>query len=146
MEILGSMRCCRSTCTGGPVPLISRSSPTLRSIEADVLKVQRMVIYAACGRSDPVGELARLHHATHQRRNERAVGGPRQPAIDARCPLRGRHDVAVGVDVCQRKGPNPTVESLVWHLEAERYAGLLDDPVPALDARGRVADIVVAQF
>ena len=48
--------------------------------------------------------------------------------------------------MCQRKGPNPTVESLVWHLEAERYAGLLDDPVPALDARGRVADIVVAQF
>src|ERR1700681_4218667 len=133
MQISGSMRCCRSTCTVGPLPLISLSSTTLRSIEADVLKVQRMVIYAPSGRSDPVGEPARLHYATHQRRNKRAVGGTRQPAVDARRPLRGRHDVAVGVHVCRRKRTNPTVESLVRHLESERYAGLLDDPVPALD-------------
>src|ERR1700682_3449252 len=146
MKISGSMRCCRSTCTVGPVPLISLSSTTLRSIEADVLKVQRMVIYAACGRSDPVGEPSRLRHATHQRRNELAVAGTRQPAVDARCPLRSRHDIAVRVQVRGRKRPNPAVESLVRHLESERYAGLLDDPVPALDTCGRVANIVVAQF
>ena len=57
----------------------SRSSPWTAVSEPHVLEVDRLLVDAHRRRRDPVRELARLDDAAHERGDERAVLGGRQP-------------------------------------------------------------------
>src|SRR6476661_7631585 len=96
MQISGSIRCCLMTVAAASMAIgvrarrvardyctIPRPAPrdrTLRSVEPDVLEVDRLLVDAHWRRSDPSRELAALDDAAHQRRDKRAVFRGRQPA------------------------------------------------------------------
>src|SRR5512142_3280383 len=143
MQISGSIKCWRSTSTTAWLALIRLGAAL---VEAHVLEVDGLVVDAAPGRSDPVGEASRLGDAAHERRDEGAVALRRQPLEMPVRPVGLAHDVAVGIDPRRRERADPAVERLVRRLESKRHAALLDELVPALDARDRVLHVVVAQL
>ena len=81
-------------------------------------------------RRDPVGELAGLNHASHQRGDERAISS--SAATRASSPPFGlADDAAVGRHPHAGEGADLAVEGLVRQGQAERHAGLLEHLVPA---------------
>jgi hypothetical protein len=54
---------------------VDRPRAVMRSVEADVLEIDRLTIDSERGRRNPACKLARLDHTTHQRGNEGAVFG-----------------------------------------------------------------------
>ncbi len=97
------------------------------------------------GRRDPVGELARLGDAAHERMHEGAVLLGRQPFAVPVGPFGLRDHLALGVDVQPGEQADLPVEALVRQFEAKRNAGPVRDTVPAVDRLLHVGDPVVAQ-
>src|SRR5690242_1924394 len=85
MQISGSMRCWRANLLEG-----SALTRTPRSVEANVFEIGRLAVDADRGGGNPVRELARFDHSAHERSDERAIVGRRQPLVFARLPLGRR--------------------------------------------------------
>src|SRR5690349_2385738 len=105
--------------------------PMVGSVEPHVFEVRRLIVDAADGWGDPVGELARLdHRRAHQRGDVGAVLVGRQPLVRIGLPVLGAHHRAVGGDVDLVEGADAAVEGAVWQLQLEGDAGIGDHLVP----------------
>src|SRR4029079_19764798 len=94
MQISGSIRCWRMTSTD----VASAFMSSIALIEADILKVDGLLVDAHRRRRNPVREPAGLDDAAHQRRDECAVLGRSQPLALMRGPLGRVDDASVGRD------------------------------------------------
>src|SRR5262249_19021599 len=102
MQISGSIRCCLTRAVtefvlslkpGGRSPAHSgRTRRISRHVQFHVFEVTRLVVDADFRRSDPTRELARLPDGLHERANEIAVFGIRQPFAATSRPFLVRED------------------------------------------------------
>src|SRR4051794_20160985 len=119
MQISGSIRCCLMTTAVS----VATSMKGL-SAEAHVLEIDRLAVDADRRRGDPVGELAGLDDASHQRRDEGPIFIARQPLALVRLPLSLVDYPPVGRHADAGERADLAVERLVRHDEALRQPGL----------------------
>src|SRR5262249_874208 len=89
---------CAMPCPIVPAPMTATGRDG--SIEADVLKIDRLLVDPAPRRCNPVGELAVLDDAAgHHRLDEGVVRGARHPRVAAGVPLLLGEHLALRADV-----------------------------------------------
>src|SRR6267142_896441 len=136
-----SMMGCRSS---RPSTEFKRS--LLRSIEANVFKVQRLIIHPARRRSNPIRKLAELDDAAgHERLHEGMVLGSRQPLGFTLLPGFFAQNFSFGADKVSREIADFAMEAFVRQGQTERNTGIVDDALPAGHAIGNLFDVVIAQ-
>src|SRR5207247_4925173 len=133
--------------TSAFAPARSASSMRFRksvSMKLDVLVLQREVVDAALGRSDPAGHPAGLDHLLHQRMHERLVGFARDP-VGKGCFIQfPLHEVSLRVHGLSRPGADRAPEARRRQAQAEIVRRALDHAVPALQADLAVLEIGLA--
>src|SRR6267143_5889177 len=136
-----SMIGCRSSC---PSTEFKRSF--LCSIEANVFKVQRLIIHPARRGSNPIRKFTGLDDpAAHKRLHEGMVLGSRQPLGFAFLPGFLAQDFSFGADKVSREIADFAMEALVRQVQTEGNTGIVDDPLPAAHAIGNLLNIIIAQ-
>src|SRR5664280_3085279 len=110
-------------------------------MQLHVLVVHRIVIDAAIGRRNPRGHFALLVYAVHEAHYVSPVALARQPFanLSVELFLADRTSGEIGGN----PGPASDIapETRAGQRQSERVAGLLDQPVPALQAQLAVADV-----
>src|SRR6266404_4459369 len=136
-----SMMGCRSS---RPSTEFKRS--LLRSIEANVFKVQRLIIHPARRGSNPIRKLAELDDtAAHERLHEGMILGSRQPLGFTFLPGFLAQNSSFGADKVSREIADFTMEALVRQGQTERNTGIVDDALPAGHAIGNLFDVIITQ-
>src|SRR5882762_7371805 len=136
-----SMMGCRSS----RPPAESKGS-LLSSMEANVFKVQRLIINPARRGSNPIRKLTELNDtAAHERLHEGMVLGSRQPLGLPFLPGFLAQDFSFGADKVSREIADFAMEALVRQGQTEWNAGIVDDALPAGHAIGNLFDVIIAQ-
>src|SRR6266436_5811685 len=136
-----SMMGCRSS---RPSTEFKRS--LLRSIEANVFKVQRLIIHPPRRGSNPIRKLAELDDtAAHERLHEGMILGSRQPLGFTFLPGFLAQNSSFGADKVSREIADFTMEALVGQGQTEGNAGIVDDALPASHAVGNFLDVIITQ-
>src|SRR6266850_2505370 len=118
----------------------------LRSIEANVFKVQRLIIHPARRGSNPIRKLTELDDtAAHERLDEGMVLGSRQPLGFTLLPGFLAQDFSFGADKVSREIADFAMEALVRQGQTEGDAGIVNDALPAGHAIGDLFDVIIAQ-
>src|SRR5580704_8002302 len=115
------------------------------SVKSDVFEVNRHALNASNRRRDPVGKLARLDHAPHQRLDKRMIVRARDPLVLPGVPGGFRHHLARRADVVSGEIADAPLEAHMWEGKAEGGAELLRNAVPAGQAGLNLFDVVVTQ-
>src|SRR6267378_4560132 len=136
-----SMMGCRSS---RPSTEFRRS--LLRSIEANVFKVQRLIIHPARRGSNPIRKLTELDDtAAHERLDEGMVLGSRQPLGFSFLPGFIAQDFSFGADKVSREIADFAMEALVRQGQTKGNTGIVDDALPAGHTIGNLLDVIIAQ-
>src|SRR6266850_2469863 len=136
-----SMMGCRSS---RPSTEFKRS--LLRSIEANVFKVQRLIIHPPRRGSNPIRKLSDLDDAAaHERLHEGMILGSRQPLGFTFLPGFLAQNFSFGADKVSREIADFAMEALVGQGQTEGNTGIVDDALPAGHAIGNLFDVIVAQ-
>src|SRR6267142_1910060 len=116
------------------------------SIEANVFKVQRLIIHPARRRSNPIRKLSELDDAAaHERLHKGMVLGSRHPLGFTLLPEFFAQDFSFGADKVSREIADFAMKSRVRQGQTEWDAGIVDDALPAGHAIGNLFDVVIAQ-
>src|ERR1700704_2666439 len=116
------------------------------SMEANVFKVQRLIIHPARRGSNPIRKLPKLDDAAaHERLHEGMVLGSRQPLGFTFLPGLLAQDFSFGADKVSREIADLAMEALVRQGQTEGNTGIVNDALPAGHAIGNLFDVVVAQ-
>src|SRR6266850_5213474 len=136
-----SMMGCRSV-----RPLTEFRRSLLRSIEANVFKVQRLIIHTARRGSNPIRKLTELDDtAAHERLDEGMVLGSRQPLGFTLLPGFLAQDFSFGADKVSGEIADFAMEALVRQGQTEGDAGIVNDALPAGHAISNFLDVIIAQ-
>src|SRR6266404_4206969 len=116
------------------------------SIEANVFKVQRLIIHPARRGSNPIRKLTELDDAAaHERLDEGMVLGSRQPLGFTLLPGFLAQDFSFGADKVSREIADFAMEALVRQGQTEGDVGIVNDALPAGHAIGDLFDVIIAQ-
>src|SRR6266446_6495546 len=117
-----------------------------RSIEANVFKVQRLIIHPPRRGSNPIRKLTELDDtAAHERLHEGMVLGSRQPLGFTLLPGFLAQNFSFGADKVSREIADFAVKALVRQGQTEGNTGIVNDALPAGHAIGNLFDIVIPQ-
>src|SRR6267142_3657459 len=116
------------------------------SIEANVFKVQRLIIHPTRRGSNPIRKLTELDDtAAHERLHEGMILGSRQPLGFTFLPGFLAQNFSFGADKVSREIADFTMEALVRQGQTERNTGIVDDALPAGHAIGNLFDVIITQ-
>src|SRR5712664_56792 len=120
--------------------------PRISSVEAHVLKVERLAVDAFYRRSNPVGKFAELRDAAaHQRLHILIVIGTGQPLKFVSLPLFFGKDFSGSTDEVSGEVADFAMKALVRQRQTEGNSSFVDHALPAVDAGLDFFDVVVAQ-
>src|SRR5712672_1858917 len=116
------------------------------SVEADVLEIERLAVYAFYWGSDPVGEFAEFgDSAAHKGLHVSIILRTGEPLEFVGLPLFLGEDFARGANEMAGEIADFAMEAFVWQGEAEGNSSFVDHPLPAIDSGLNFFDVIVAQ-